>query len=125
MRIITESDHIAFNMLREARVTKEYKRDEMRKLLKTDLNYPGSDQFLMAITGGVNPPVIKVRRGIYMFNPKPVYKDRLQTVFSEYAKTIKSETARNSKKISIEEAILVLKNAGYKVLKPVTQFEEI
>ena len=122
---VDEQIILRFNLFRENALGKEFKREEMKKELKAKMNFPASDQFLMCITKCVNPPVIRVNRGVYAVNPKPVFKDRLQTVLDEYEKVIKGETARNSKKISIEEAILVLKNAGYKVLKPVTQYEEV
>lgn len=115
---------LRFNLFRENKLGKEFKRDEMKKLLKDQMNFPASDQFLMAITAGVNPPIVKVKRGIYAVNPKLVYKDRLQTVFDEYKKTIKSETTRN-KNISVEEAIIVLKKAGYRILKPETKWIEL
>lgn len=123
-KIIQESDHVQFNLFREHNLTKTFKRGEIKALLKKQVGYPSSDQFLMCITKGVNPPIIKVKRGEYTVNPKPVFKGRLQTVFDEYEKVVKGETTRNGKK-SIEEAILVLKNAGYKVLKPITQYEEV
>lgn len=99
---------LRFNLFRENKLGKEFKRDEMKKLLKDQMNFPASDQFLMAITDGVNPPIVKIKRGLYAVNPKPVYKDRLQKVFDDYKKTIKSETTRN-KNITVEEAIIVLK----------------
>ena len=115
---------LRFNLFRENKLGKEFKRDEMKKLLKDQMNFPASDQFLIAITGGVNPPIVKVKRGLYAVNPKPVYKDRLQKVFDDYKKTIKSETTRN-KNITVEEAIIVLKKAGYRVLKPETKWIEL
>lgn len=117
-KTIEEKDHVAFNLFRESKLGKEFKRDEMKQMLKKLCGYPASDQFLMCITADPNPPIIKVRRGVYAVNPKPVYKERLQTVFDEYANTIKSETVKNKKKISIEEAILRLKETGeYQILK--------
>lgn len=115
---------LRFNLFRENKLGKEFKRNEMKKLLKDQMNFPVSDQFLMAITDGVNPPIVKVKRGLYAVNPKPVYKDRLQKVFDDYKKTIKSETTRN-KNITVEEAIIVLKKAGYRVLKPETKWIEL
>ena len=122
--IVDDQIILTFNLFRENKLGKEFKRDEMKKLLKDQMNFPASDQFLMAITSGVNPPIVKVKRGTYSVNPKPVYKDRLETVFNEYKKTIKSETTRN-KNISVEEAIIVLKKAGYRVLKPETKWIEL
>jgi hypothetical protein len=116
---------LRFNLFRENMLGKELKRNEMKKELKSKMGFPASDQFLKCITDGINPPVIKVKRGIYAVNPKPVFKERLQTVFDEYKNTIKSKTAHNKKSISIEEAILVLKNAGYRVMKPETKWIEI
>lgn len=125
MRILSESEIVQFNMFRESKVAKDFKRDEMRGMLKKLCGFPGSDQFLMCITQGTNPPILKTKRGVYTVNPKPVYKDRLQEVFRVYHDMVHKEGVRNIKKISIEDAIYVLKNAGYKVLKPVTQYEEV
>lgn len=116
---------LRFNLFRENILGKELKRNEMKKELKSKMGFPSSDQFLKCITNGVNPPVIKVKHGAYAVNPKPVFKERLQTVFDEYKNTIKSKTAHNKKSVSVEEAILVLKNAGYRVMKPETKWIEI
>lgn len=123
MQTIDDQAILRFNLFRENVIGKEFKRGEMKKQLKDKMAFPASDQFLMAITYGVNPPIMRIKRGIYAVNPKPVYKDRLQTVFDEYKKTMKTETTRN-KNISVEEAIIVLKKAGYRVLKPETKWIE-
>ena len=99
----------------------------MRQELKV-LGYVNHGTFLKAMTNGVNPPIVKPKRGVYCFSPKPVFIERLQTVWDEYTKIANPRKYKSDKceeVVSIETAIKVLKEAGYKVLKPVTQYEEI
>lgn len=112
----------AFNKRREQLVGRELKREECRAVL-IELGYAKNNKWLSAITHGVNPPIVRVKRGVFVFNSKPVFKDRLQTVWDRYTET--TSVSRNVKSCTISQAIMVLKEAGYKVYKPVTQFEEV
>lgn len=126
--IVDEQEILRFNMMRENLSGKEFNRTQMLEELKKKMAYNKSDAILRALSDGVNPPIIKVRRGVYCMNPKPVYRDRLQTAwetFTKFANPQNYKTGAYKQAIPIEEAIKVLKEAGYKVLKPVVQYEEI
>ena len=127
-KVITDQDVLLFNMFRENMKGKELSRNEMKKALHKELAYVEHDSLLKALTTGPNPPIVKVRRGVYAVAKQPVYITRLQTAFDEYTRCANPRCYENGKyeeKISIDQAIKVLKDAGYKVLKPVTQYEEV
>lgn len=92
------------------------------------MGYATSGNWIKCICDGENPPFIRVSRGQYVFNPKPVYIERLQTVWDAYAnygKRSSSHLDEKQLKLDINNAIKLLKNLGYRVLKPVTQYEEV
>jgi len=127
-KIITDQDVLLFNMFRENMKGKQLSRNEMKNALHRELGYTNHDSMLKALISGVNPPVVRVARGKYQVSKEPVYIKRLQTAFDEYTKCANPRCYENGKyeeKISIEQAIKVLKDAGYKVLKPVVQYEEV
>lgn len=124
---VDDQEVMRFNLKRENVKGKEFNQAEMRETLHTSLGYSKAAGMLRALSNGVNPPIIKIRRGVYCFNPKPVYKERLQTAWEEYTKMANPQCYKNGKHehpVSIDQAIKVLKDAGYKVLRPVTQYEE-
>ena len=125
---VDEQEIMRFNLFRENLKGKEFNQTEMREELHSKLGYSKAAAMLRALSNGVNPPVLKVKRGVYCVNPKAVYKERLQTVWDEYTKMANPQCYKNGKHehpVSIEQAIKVLKEAGYKVLKPIVQYEEI
>lgn len=125
--VVDEQEIQRFNWKREVNVGREFSQKEMRQELKV-LGYAGHGAFLKAITSGVNPPIVKPKRGVYCFSPKPVFIERLQTVWDTYTTTANPRNYKSGKYeevVSIETAIKVLKEAGYKVLKPTVQYEEI
>lgn len=127
-KVITEQDVLLFNMFRENMKGKELSRNEMKKALHKELAYVEHDSLLKALTTGPNPPIVRLRRGVYAVAKQPVYIARLQTAFDEYTHCANPRnyvTGTHVRVPSIEEAIKVLKDAGYKVLKPITQYEEV
>lgn len=123
--IVSNNEIMAFNWTREAMVGKEMSLDELKKQLKK-LTYSPAMNFLQAITGGENPPIIRVRRGCYVFNPKPVHIDRLRKVWDDYRKAgAKSSTEHVTTAAEIQAAIKLLKDNGYRVLKQITKYEEV
>ena len=120
--VVDDNDVKSFNWLRESVVGIEFNRKELDEKLKT-LKYPQTGRFITAITNGINPPILKVKRGKYCFSPKPVYIERLKTVWNMYYNN-KSEAQFKSKEKRIEDAILLLKNEGYKIQKPVLKYVE-
>lgn len=127
-KVITERDIEQFNIFREWAKNKEFSRNEMKKALKEKVGYNGHDSLLKALCSGINPPIVRIRRGVYAVCKEPVYIQRLQTAFDEYTKCANPRnyvTGKHMIVVSIETAIKTLKDAGYKVLKPVTQYEEV
>lgn len=127
-KVITDQDILLFNMFRENMKGKQLSRAEMKKALHKELGYVEHDSLLKALTSGVNPPIVRVARGVYQVAKEPVYIQRLQAAFDEYTKCANPRnyvTGSHMRIPSIEEAIRVLKDAGYKVLKPITQYEEV
>lgn len=126
-KIVTKKDISDFNTFREKYQAKEMSGTEMMQALKKELGYPAHNMMLRALCDGENSPIIKVKRGRYCVNSKPVFIERLQTAFDAYTRFANPrhyKTEKYEEEISISKAIAVLKNAGYKVLKPVTQYEE-
>lgn len=127
-KVITEQDVLLFNMFRENMKGKKLSRKEMKEALHKELAYTNHDSMLKALTNGINPPIVRVSRGVYQVSKEPVYIKRLQTAFDEYTHCANPRnyvTGTHVRVPSIEEAIKVLKDAGYKVLKPITQYEEV
>lgn len=142
-KTITEDDHVLFNTLRQEHQGETFKREELKRLIVKELKFPAGEAFFIAMVSGSNPPIVQVAPGRYKFNDKPVYKDRLQKAFDDYCarvngyaekqkakrakdKTVKKEVVvQTTSEITIEQAIATLKKAGYKILKPITQYEEI
>lgn len=128
--LVTDDEISRFNLTRENLKNKKFNNEEIRNELNKKMGYTKAWALLRALCEGPNPPVIKQERGVYVFNTKPVYKERLQTCWDLYTKYVNPQNYKNGKyektsTLSIEEAIEVLKKAGYKILKPVTQYEEI
>lgn len=124
---VTDDEMRALNWKREAMVGKEMSLSELKDTLKI-LNLPNNANFITVLVGCENPPVIRMERGKYCFNPKPIHIDKMKLVWKTYGsygnrKAMKTEKANLD--ILIKDAITLLKNNGYKVLKPVTQYEEV
>lgn len=124
---VTDDEMRALNWKRESMVGKEMSLSELKNTLKI-LNLPTNGNFITALAGCENPPVIRMERGKYCFNPKPIHIDKMKLVWKNYGsygskKAVKAEQAHLD--ILIKDAIALLKNNGYKVLKPVTEYKEI
>lgn len=125
---VTKEEISRFNMFRENMKGKVISGKEMKEALKRKMGYSSSDQMLKALSTGDNAPILHPERGKYIVNPEPVFIKRLQTCWNEYSNmSLKyaHATVDNKEKISIEDAITMLKTAGYKILKPIVQYEEI
>ena len=124
--IVSENEITLFNTRREISKGKQFSAKEFKELLRK-MNYADSGNFIAAITRGVNPPFVRVSRGVYQFSKEPVHIKRLQQVWDEYSAYGKS---RNSKKSAtreeqIAQAIALLKENGYKVYKSIVRYEEV
>jgi len=120
---VDEQEIMRFNMRRENEKGKTYTRTEFKELLGK-MGYAKSNTIITAMTSGENPPFIRVDRGKYAFNPKPVHIDRLQKVWEDYMPYL-TNRPQAILQSEIDEAVKLLKNNGYKVLRPITQYEEV
>lgn len=127
-KIQTVDDNVIalFNARRENQKGKKLSRDEVVKYLN-ELKFPKNTNFLAAMCEGVNPPIMRLEKGIYMFNSSPVYKDRLQTAIDAFYKKRSEYTVKKPTvvKFTEEQAISFLKSKGYKVYRCIKRYEEI
>lgn len=144
-KIVTKDDIELFNTLRMMHKDEIFKREDLKNLLITELKYPAGEVFFMAIVSGTNPPIIQVDKGKYKFNPQPVYIQKLQNAFNDYAErvnkyyndakqkkkkpkiAVKSTTSNKSPKQDddVDKAIKLLKSLGYRILAPDIKYVEI
>ena len=118
----TEEIVALFNAKRENKKGVEFNRSQMMEELKK-LNIPANDSMLCALTSGVNPPIMRIRRGCYMYNKDAVYKDRLQTCFNMYNN--RSENYK-PKQLNEEDCIEFLKSTGkYEIYRVIKKLEKI
>lgn len=125
--IVDTDESRRFNLLREQMVGKELDGTEMSIVLNNRMNYSmACGRMLRALSEGVNPPIIKTKRGRYCMNPKPVHMSRLQLAWDMYRKFSYPEKYNNIEReeAAIKAAITLLKNAGYKVFKPTIEYKE-
>lgn len=126
--VVTNEETTHFNFFRENMKGKECSRSEMMKQIREKLGYKVWGGLFKSLSDGVDPPIIRIRRGVYVVNPKPVYKDRLQLVFDSLEsdnKKYQNKRSESQMQTSIAEAITLLKNNGYKVYKQIIKYEEI
>jgi len=121
--IVDDQEILRFNWKRENLKGKELSRKELEKVLES-LNYNVCPLLISSIVSGVNPPVIRVSRGRYVFNANPVYKERLQTVFTR-KKKVQQGKDKDVLERHIQSAIALLKRNGYKIFKQKTEYEEV
>lgn len=119
---VTREEAAKFNKVREAYVGKILTRPQIKEIL-VGMGYPKYEKLLQLMAKGENPPIVRVSFGKYSFNPKPVFMGRLQQVWDNRKKYEPTKQAKPS--ITVVEAIKILKDSGYKVLKPVTEYEEL
>lgn len=126
--VVTDEMITHFNLFRQNILGKEFKREDMKKEIEKKMGWKVWDGLFMALTSGVNPPIIRVKRGFYTVNSSPVYKQRLQTCFDSHReknKKYQENRDNNSLESLIKDAITLLKNNGYKILKPKTEYVEV
>lgn len=126
--VVDEQEIMRFNLFRENNKGKEFSLEEFKALLQK-MGYATSGNLIKCMVDGVNPPFIRIARGKYAFNSKAVYIDRLQKVWDDYGYIGRNRMASNPDKkqleLDVNRAIKMLKELGYKVLKPITQYEEV
>ena len=126
--IVDEQEIMRFNLQRENKKGQTFDLTEF-KLLLNKMGYATSGNLIKCMVSGENPPFIRMSRGKYCFNPKPCHITRLQKVWDEYGYIGRNRMSSNPDKkqleLDVNRAIKMLKDLGYKVLKPVIQYEEI
>jgi hypothetical protein len=116
-RQITKDECALFNKLREQY---EGKTLSYMKLLEIfNSNFKNGSRVLLAVKSG--NLLTKLSRGKYRFPDKPVYYQVFQKVWDEKPKIKKKEEKTLSDEI--EDAILLLSDNGYKVLKKTFDIE--
>ena len=136
-RIISSEEIVRFNEVRRNAAGKVFDRTEILTLLH-GMGLSKNITFLSYITKGVNPPIVRIDRNKYAFVEKPVHIARLQQVVADWSKKVSSynkkyrhpDMKNEEKELSeidskIKEAIKLLKDNGFKVLKPKVEYEEI
>lgn len=125
--IVDDQEIKRFNLRRENENGKTYSLPEFKELLHK-MGYSSNGNLIKCMVSGENPPFIRLERGKYGFNPKPIYIQRLQKVWDEYAYIGRNRMAQNPDQkqleLDVNRAIKLLKDLGYKVLRPITKFEE-
>lgn len=126
--VVDEQEIMRFNLRRENEKGKTYNPEEFKELLRK-MGYATSGNLIKCMVSGENPPFIRMERGKYCFNPNPVHIARLQKVWDDYGyigrNRINPNPDEKQLKLDVNRAIRILKELGYKVLKPVTQYEEV
>lgn len=122
--IVTDSEIAHFNMFRENMKGKICSPTEMIDAFRNKLGWKINRDFLSLLSAEPNAPIIHVNRGSYKVNDNPVYKERLQVVFTESYKKKKEYRNRAPKpkvepkqEDKIAEAIKLLKANGYRIQK--------
>lgn len=121
---VTESEITAINWSRESMIGKEMTVAEAKDWLRK-MNLPDNPNFFSCIAKGVNPPLVRVKRGIYVVNPKPIHIDRMKKVWQDYADYGKVKQKTITQPADIDNAIKLLKDNGYKVFKPIVEYKEV
>lgn len=117
---------------------KEINSKEMKKILRDLSLLPNNANLLSYLVKGVNPPIYRVRRGVYMVNDRPVHIQRLQTCMDDMRKNMNKArskwTQKNKLNTEISEldklgeqiakAAKLLKDNGWLLKRPLTIYED-
>lgn len=126
--IVSKIEVARFNEMREKLIVQELSLNQIREQLNECMGYSKAYAMLRALCEGENPPIIRVRRGVYCVSPHPVYIQRLQTCWDMYTRFANPQYYKDGKfkyPISIESAIQLLKEAGYKIFAPTQKIEYV
>lgn len=122
--IVTDSEIAHFNMFRENMKGKICSPKEMIDAIRKKLGWKINRNFLSLLSAEPNAPIIRVNRGSYKVNDSPVYKERLQVVFTksyEKKKEYRNRAPKQKTELKeaiedkIAEAIKLLKANGYRI----------
>ena len=123
---ITDEQCGLFNAVRDGHKG-VYSTEEIMNILKEKCNLPGSYPYVVAyVKYGL---IVKLDKNKYCFTKDPIYKkkfkENLLKIRDYFNESSRKSRQNNQEKITIEQAIALLKSKGYKVLKPTMNYEEI
>ena len=123
---ITDEQCGLFNAVRDGHKG-VYSTEEIMNILKDECNLPGSYPYVVAyVKYGL---IVKLDKNKYCFTKDPIYKKKfkedLQKIRNYFNESSRKSRENNQEKITVEQAIALLKNKGYKILKPTMNYEEI
>lgn len=128
-KTVTKTEIANLNAARELYAGKVLSRKELMQILKEAGIKSISSILLKFIIDGVNPPVVKKGENEYVFSSTPIHLLRLQKVYDQIRenKKLVQKPKRSIKGSTVteEDCIAFLKELGYRILKPVTQYEEL
>jgi hypothetical protein len=123
--VVTETQLTTFNIMREKCQGEVFNRAEMIKLLKS-AGFTAHNSLVSAFASGVNPPIVRIERGKYIFTKEPVYKDRLQLALDTYLCFVNPKRHTKDSKLTEEECIEFLKQTGkYEIYRVIKKLEKI
>ena len=116
-RVFTDEDIKRFNMLRQENVNRSFTFSEMTTFLKNN-GFKGSEILVRKFSkGGI---IVRVKKGVFRFPDKPVYYKLFQQCWDEQP----SKKIEEKPLDEIQEAITLLSNNGFKVLKKVFDIDQ-
>lgn len=119
-----------FNTVCNTYATRKFKRSELIELFKNEFNINIIPVWLSKL---IQHNVIiaegPTNNKYYFFNKGPILIKKLQNIHQEVINTWayynRNNPKSNKSSMTIEEAIKLLKENGYKVYKPITEFKEV
>lgn len=124
-RSVTKAEIAALNTARELYQGKELSPKEAIEVLK-EAGIKANSTILKFMAEGVNPPLIKMKEGVYTFNENPIHMLRLQKVYDDTYEYCRAHMKKGaSQDLTEENCVKFLKELGYRILKPITQYEEL
>jgi hypothetical protein len=116
-----------FNTVCNTHVNRKFKRNELIELFKNEFSITVDSVWLSKlIQYNVITAEGSTNDKYYTFSKGPILINKLQNVHQEVINTWAYYNRNNPKSaMTIESAIKLLKDNGYKVLKPKTSYEEV
>lgn len=117
---VTEKECKAFNELRMRIGLIPYKKVQMQEMIAKII--PCNDNYWpILVKLGIVEHKREGKKHFYMFTSSPVHIEK----FNEYSRECSRTCKDKNPKLNIEEAIKLLKEAGYKIYKKIEKYEEI
>ena len=119
-----------FNTVCNTCVNRKFRRNELVELFKNEFNITVDSVWLSKlIQYNVITSEGPTNNKYYFFSKGPILINKLQNVHQEVINTWayynRNNPKSNKSSMPVEEAIKLLKENGYKVYKPITEFKEV